>query len=518
MTHGQLIRQRLAFGMRTISACICMLGLVACSSLPGESSPVSAADTDRLWISASDGTTERLQAISESTESSESSETAETSDSNREGPVVEASEDVEQPRATTEDAVDLLDVLSHAQEYDADFQAALTDRSIAMRAEPIARSALLPQINAAYAGGLYDFEGDSSEEYSGHQLTLTLSQALYDRANAIAVDQARLAGSIADTTFQAQHEDLVIRVTTAYFDVLKARATLGYRQSDVEATELQLQQTRSRYEVGYISETDVAEAQAQYDLAVADEITAQAQLDAAMEALQVSTGMTLNSDVAQLDPEMPFESPDPADVEAWVQTALAHNKSLQVARSQIETAQQQVRQTRASRSPVVSLTGYLSAIDSDYDYSDDVSAGGYQGKSLELGVSLPIYTGGLISAQVAQEQDRVRLAGDQLQSVERQVIQTTRDTYRGVLSAISRVTALSQAMESTRQATSATRAGFREGIRTSVDVLDSQRDTLRAQTDLTAARYDYVLQLLQLKRVSDTLELADVARLNNWLQ
>ncbi len=214
---------------------------------------------------------------------------------------------------------------------------------------------------------------------------------------------------------------------------------------------------------------------------------------------------------------IPLASPDPSDVDAWVQTALANNKSLLVARNQIEIAQQQVGQTRAGRLPVVNLTGYLSGIDSDYDASDDVSAGGLTGHSVELGIEVPVFPGGLISAQIAQEQDRMHLANDQMQAVERQTIQTTRDTYRAVVSSVSRVEALSQARQSTRQATTATRSGFEQGTRTSLDVLGSQRDTLRAETELTAARYDYVLQVLQWKRVSGTLELADIRRINGWL-
>ena len=112
----------------------------------------------------------------------------------------------------------------------------------------------------------------------------------------------------------------------------------------------------------------------------------------------------------------------------------------------------------------------------------------------------------------------MRLASDQMQAVERQTIQTTRDTYRGVVSAVSRVEALAQARQSTLQASKATQSGFEQGTRTSVDVLGSQRDTLQAQAELIAARYDYVLQVLQLKQVSGTLELADIKRINGWLK
>ena len=413
--------------------------------------------------------------------------------------------------------VDLIAVLSEAQDYDADFQAAISSRSIAQRSVPIARSALLPQVSLGYAGGYYDFKSDSSDEYTGQQLSLTLSQSIYDRANASAVEQARLTGSSSDLELQAAHEDLVIRVATSYFNVLKALSELEYRQSDVKATKLQLHQTRSRYEVGTIAVTDVAEAKAQADLAVASQITAKADLDAALQALEVSTGLSLTADIAPLKRNIPMESPDAANVDAWVQTALANNKSLLAARSQIGIAQQQVAQTRASRLPVVSLTGYLSGIDSDYDAGEDVSAEGYTGGSLRLGIDVPLTTGGRISAQISQEQDRAQLATDQMQAVEMQVIQTTRDTYRGVVAAISRVAALSQARQSTRQATEATRSGFQEGTRTSVDVLDSQRDSFRAQTELTAARYDYVLQVLELKRISGTLGIADIKQINEWL-
>lgn len=413
---------------------------------------------------------------------------------------------------------DLFGALASAQDYDAVFKAAISSNEIVQSDLPIARSVLLPQASAGYVAGYYDFSSDSSDEYGGQQLSLSLSQSLYDRANAIAVRQARLSGSLADVQLHSDHEDLLIRVATNYFNVLKAQAELRYRQSDLDAIRQQLLQTRRRYEVGSIANTDVVEAQAQYDLAVATEISANDQLATTLEALEVNTGLPMTGELASLTQSIPLESPDPEDINAWVQTAMANNKLLLVARDRTVIAQQQVKQTRASRLPTVDLTGFLSGVDSDNDVSEDISAGSSSGGFVQLGIEVPVLTGGLISAQVAQEKSRTRLASEQLQSIERETVQTTRDTYRGVVAGVSRVKALRQALRSTGRAAEATQAGFDQGTRTSVEVLQSLRDTFSAQSDYAAARYDYILDLLQLKRASGTLELADVQRVNGWLE
>ena len=439
----------------------------------------------------------------------------------------------------TDTGTGLLDALALAQEHDAAFRVAREQFDVARSGVPIARSALLPQAGAeAQLSRFTDFEDDDpgpstvtetgdagaggvdvvpvggSPDYTETQLSANISQALFDRAASLTLRRARLDTDVAETALLAAHEDLVVRLAQAYFDVLRSASELEFRASDLDAIRRQLQQSERRYEVGDIAITDVVEARARRDLAEAAEIDARNRVEDAREALAEITGLDPAAlELAGLDADFELLAPDPADVDAWVALAEEFNLDLAAARGELEATEASVAVQRAQRLPTLSVGASVASLSSDDGPRPDGETG-----SVSLTGRLPLLSGGLVTAQVAQARAQARLAEERVVEARRRVTRGTRNAYRAVVAAIARVRALEQALASTRQAARATEAGFEAGTRTSVEVLESLRDTFRARSDYASARYDYILGTLQLEQSAGTLEAEDVARVGAWLE
>ena len=420
-------------------------------------------------------------------------------------------------------AVDLGEVYERARGYDATIKAAEFDLESARQQLPLARSAFKPQLSAGgdLTYGYLDAEGsgaalgggdgDDEETYTSSGLSLSASQTLFNRANASLVDQADLSAQQAEAQFLASVQTLILRVASAYFDVLRAEADVEFSQSELQAIGRQREQAERRFDVGLVPITDVRSAQAQYDLAVAQEIAASNQLSTAQEALRVIAGVE-GETLSPLADDLPLASPDPADIDAWVSLALDQNLDLVSARLSSEIAAEQVAIERGARWPTLDLVGTASTAQTDQTGRADTDAA-----EITLQLRVPLYTGGQIGAQVSRARAQAGSAAEQLVASERTTVQQTRDGYRGVQASISRVRALRQALVSTQQSAEATEAGFRAGTRTSIEVLQALRDVFRARSDYAGARYDYIVNTLNLKAAAGTLEESDIEQVDRFL-
>lgn len=408
-------------------------------------------------------------------------------------------------------AAGLQEVYEQSVQYDAEYAAALHDLEAARQSIPLAGSAFRPQ--AAFSGeaGLGTLADDGEGPYEETSLALSLSQSLFNRANSRLQDQARLGVMQAEAQYAAIGQALILRVATAYFDVLRAEANLEFSLSELDAIERQLEQAQGRYEVGLVPITDVRTAQAQRDLAVAQEIAARNQLSTAQEALRLISGGSAD-DLANLADDLPLESPQPADIEQWVDLAMEQNLDLVIARLARDSSETQVEIERAARLPTVDLVGTAASTTTESPISSDADVA-----TISLQLSVPLLTGGRINAQVAQARAESLSRGEQLLAQERATAQQARDGFRGVQASISRVNALRQALVSTQQSAEATEAGFRAGTRTSVEVLQALRDTYSAQSDYASARYDYILNRLNLQAAAGTLSDSDVTLIDQYL-
>lgn len=433
-------------------------------------------------------------------------------------------------------AASLLEVYQQALQSDPLIHEAEALRLAAQEAEPQARGFLLPQIGASGSwttasqdGSQLEFdtatqsllEVDFEAERDTLQWSLNLTQTLFSWDQFVNMRIADKIVARSEVVYEAAQQDLMIRVVQRYFGVLAAEDRLASIHADREAIARQLEQAKQRFEVGLIAITDVQESQAAYDQAVAAEIAAERDLATAREFLREITGEHV-PDLAAPEEEFPLTAPKPADMEAWVELAMEQNLNLLASRFDERIARDEISLRRSGHYPTIELVAGRT--------HDDVSGesrfgiGAFQpneslveGNFIGVQLSLPLFTGGRTSSLVREAVYLHRASMERLQLVARETERATRDAYLGVLSEISRVQALEQAVESSRTALEATQAGFDVGTRTIVDVLNSQRALYLAITNYYQSRYDYIVNVLQLKQASGTLKVQDLEQIDRWL-
>ncbi|MDH4125566.1 MAG: TolC family outer membrane protein [Gammaproteobacteria bacterium] len=438
----------------------------------------------------------------------------------------------------------LLQIYQQALQSDPRIREAEARRLAALEAEPQARSLLLPQIdfgadwnkvNASGSGTGNDinvdpvtgeitvipvpFSSESRDETTNWQFSLRQSLFRWDQI--IGLRRADKIVAKAEADREAAQQDLVIRVAQAYFGVLAAEDRLTSFHANRQAIARQLEQAKQRFEVGLIAITDVQESQAAHDQAVADEIGAKRSLATARESLREITGEYIGSLSAPSD-ELPLRTPEPSSETGWVDTALAQNLALVSSRLDEQLARDEISFRRNGYYPTLDFVAGVgnsnsdaSRNNNDFGYLDADSD--FDRDSIGIQFSIPIFTGGANRSNVREAVYLHSAAREQLQRVTRETERQTRDAYLGVLSEISRVEALQQAVQSSTTALEATQAGFDVGTRTIVDVLDSQFALYRAITLFYQARYDYLMNYLRLKQAAGDLSIADLEEIDRWL-
>ncbi len=427
-------------------------------------------------------------------------------------------------------ADDLLAIYHLALERDPQFAAAAAAQASTLEAVPQAKAAFLPTVtasaglnvnhdtviygNAAALGPSGSVSGQSMT-FPSHTFSINLTQPVYHREATIALHQSNARVTQANAEYAAARQDLMVRAAHSYFDVLAALDSLETAQSEQVAVGRQLDQSKQRFAVGIIALTDVQEAQASYDLAVAQAIAAENQVANAREALRQITGTEPGDAFATLGENLPLVTPEPADADHWAGVAVAQNLTLEAARHQLESARNQVDIQRSGHYPRVDAVGYTNL--------QHLSGGSIAGSTetdntvIGLQISVPIFEGGLTSSRVRQAEADYTHARDLLEQQMRATVLAARKAYLGVIAGISRVKALKQAVVSNQSALQATDAGYQVGTRTIVDVLNAQRLLFAAERDYSQSRYDYVLNTLRLKQAAGQLNDTDLQAVNAWL-
>ena len=405
-------------------------------------------------------------------------------------------------------AENLLDVFKFALASDPEFLATGSDYRAALEIRPQALAGLLP--NARLSFNTHWNERQRRRDYRSDTLVLDVEHPIYRRARRITVEQTDSRIARTDALYAAARQDLMVRVAERYFRVLEANDELSFARATLEAFEQQLAQSRQRFEVGLIAITDVEEAKAGFDLSRAQLIAAENALDIAREALRETTG-EYQERLAPLG-DLHLAMPEPADIDKWTEIALERNLRLLAARHDTETARREIERIQAGHSPTLDAVGSFGLNDSESDVT-----GATRRANIGLRLSLPLYSGGSVLSRTRESRHRYQRTLDLLERERRSAQRETRDAYLGVNSGISRVHALEQAVRSSETAAEAIEAGFQVGTRTSVDVLDAQRDRFRARRDLSEARYSYILNVLRLKRAAGILSEDDLRLISIWL-
>ncbi len=404
--------------------------------------------------------------------------------------------------------------------HDQDLQAAefAYQSSVAFRG--VSKAALLPQLNLSgftsttdrettYEGGFPGTNG--SIDTSGY--TLSLTQSLYNHKVYKTLQQTDMTIASALAKVEAARQDLVVRLATAYFNVLGAQDNLKFASAEKESIGKQLEQSKKRFEVGLIAITDVKEAQASYDTSVAQEIDAENILAAQFEALAVILG-TFTTNISAMHEDIPLLIPEPANILKWTDSAELNNLALRAAQYDFKAAQKRVDADQSDHLPFLDLRA-------QHQYNNQ--QGGTFGSertdtTLTVQLTIPIYSGGGTSAKHRQSVALKEQARSLKDKAKRQAVQQTRDAYLGVTSTIAQVRALKQALISNQAAHEATQAGFEVGTRTAIDVLTTLRDVFRAERDYARARYNYVINTLRLKQAAGTLTFDDGKSINTFIE
>jgi outer membrane protein len=457
-------------------------------------------------------------------------------------------------------AADLLAVYQRALQNDPQLREAEANRLAALEAKPQALSTLLPQLTG---NGKISRERDSgsinqtqslalpicgpgipagepcapvgtpttvteSFPFSGridttiHQYTIDLKQSLFRWENWEALKRADSQVAQAEADYQAAQQDLMERVAQRYFDVLGAQDDVEAQQMALVSITRQLDQAEARFKIGLIAITDVEEARASHDTTAAALIAAKRALASTLELLREIIGDPFDSLARPIEP-FEMANPDPISEDRWVEMALQQNLSLVSSRLAADIARENVSIQRGGHYPSLDLVGSAGKLTNNQldVYPDGSPAGGTfldeRQRSIGIQLTIPIYSGGLVSSQVRQAVYTHRAAKERLERVARQTEHDARDAYLGVLSEISRVKSLHRAVDSNLTALRATESGYEAGTRTAVDVLQSRQQWVQAQTDYAHSRYDYMLNVIKLQQAAGTLSEQSLQRINALL-
>lgn len=418
-------------------------------------------------------------------------------------------------------AENLLQVYQQARLSNPDLRKSAADRDAAFEKINEARSPLLPRLGLGadygYTQGYRDQSGINTSSTSG---SLQLTQTIFDMSKWRALSLQEKSAGIQDVTFQTDQQTLILNTATAYFNVLSAIDSLSYTEAQKQAIYRQLDQTTQRFNVGLVAITDVQNARSQYDTVLANEVTARNNLDNAVESLRQVTGNYYPA-LASLNVDS-FKTDKPQPVNTLLKEAENRNLSLLQARLNQDLAREQIRQAQDGHLPTLGLTASTAVTDNSYSGSKTRNNAQYDdsgiGQSkIGLSFSLPLYQGGMVNSQVKQAQYGFVGASEQLESAHRGVVQTVRSSFNNINASISSINAYKQAVVSAQSSLDAMEAGYSVGTRTIVDVLDATTTLFNAKQQLSSARYNYLINQLNIKSALGTLNEQDLVALNNTL-
>ncbi|GEA50550.1 outer membrane channel protein [Vibrio inusitatus NBRC 102082] len=408
-------------------------------------------------------------------------------------------------------AENLADVYNQAKNSDPTLLRSAAQRDEAFESVTSSRSTLLPQINltAGYNYGESYFGAEDNAFTAG----IGLSQELYQRSSWVTLETAEKNARQADSAYAAQQQDLILRVATAYFEVLRAQDSLEFVRAEKSAVERQLDQEKQRFEVGLSAITNVHEAQAEYDSVLAEEVVARNNLVNSYETLREITGVGhQNLDILDIERFSAAESEKSSD--ALVDQAQQQNLSLLAARINQDIARDNIRLASSGHLPSLTFdasAGYANGTLSDQDVDDT-------NYNLGINLSVPLYTGGSVTSQVKQAEYNYVAVSEDLEASYRSVVKTVRASNNNIDATIGSIRAFEQSLISAESALAAVETGYEVGSRTIVDVLDFTRRVFEAKRNLSDARYNYIISVLQLKEAVGTLSEQDILDINTGLK
>ena len=421
-------------------------------------------------------------------------------------------------------AANLLEIYRLALASDPVYSAARASWTASQEKMPQGLAGLLPQASLSASTHYTDRDlrfrnptiAGSQAQYNSNSTSVSVSQPLYRKQNFVAYDQGKTQVALADVQFASVGQDLILRVSQAYFDVLLASANLSFTQAQKTAIGQQLAQAKRNFEVGNATITDTHEAQARYDLVTAQEIGAQADVEVKNRTLEQLIGRPAP---ALAGPARNFSPtpPTPNAMEPWVERARTNGLAVRIAQETLNFQSQDVVRNRGAHYPTVDA--YASLTDSGQGSGVQGGSGtDTTSKIIGLQLAIPLYQGGIVNSRVREALANEDKARQDLENARRSAELAARQGYLGVTSNIAQVRALEAAVISNQSSLDSTILGQQVGVRTQVDVLNAQQLLFSARRDLAQARYNYIASFLRLIAAAGELDEEDLQRINSWLE
>ena len=418
--------------------------------------------------------------------------------------------------AGTAQAQSLAQLYEAAKGHDAAFKAAQSQYQANLAKAEQAKALLRPTAGLGATVSESDFDnrinaaGDA--RYGTRTATLSASQPLYRPANWMGYQQGMKQVGLAQAQLKAAEQELIVRVSQAYFEVLTAQESLAFVKAQKTAVSEQLAAAKRNFEVGTSTITDTREAQARFDLVTAQEIAAENDLRVKKLALDQSVGLQ-NAQPVALKSGANLSPTVIGDAETWVQQATAQSPSIEQARIGLEVAQLETEKAKAGHMPTLDLTASYGGT----RFRGDASPSRVNNNTGTIGLSfnLPLYAGHATQNRIQETVSLEEKARNDLDAAQRSVAQATRTAFFGVQSGLGQVKALEAAEASSQSALDANKLGYQVGVRINIDVLNSQSQLFQTKRDLAKARYDVLLGQLKLRQAAGVLKAEDVQTVNS---
>ena len=390
---------------------------------------------------------------------------------------------------------------------------------------PQARALLLPSLRGSVARYRNDLDSTSAgllgepvtahDEYTSYARTLVLRQPLFRPYQWADLRQAHAERDEAQQNLIQETQNVAVRVATAYLQALAAEEQLALALAQKRAFQTQLEAARRRLSGGAGTRTDIDEAQARVDLALARELEARENLGFTRRQLQQVTGVA-NGPLVPLEPSgMPLLPPEPADIDSWIARAEQGSPQLRALQAQREAASQEISKQESGHLPTLDAVAQKV-----HSLSDNVTRLGfrYEQKAIGLELNVPLFAGGYVSSKVRQAIADLERVEQSMEATRRELGLRVYKEFRGVVEGVLRVRALEQAVRSSETVVQSTRRSYEAGSRTQVDVLNAEEGRVSALLDLANARYAYLLARITLRALAGEADAAMISETNGWLQ
>ena len=416
-------------------------------------------------------------------------------------------------------AQSLMSLYETARSYDATYKAAQSQYTANLSKGDQAKALLLPTIGLTANVNKTEVELIAAAQTVTSQskaATVSATQPLYRPANFASYQQGQRQLELASVQLKAAEQDLMVRLSQAYFDVLVSRESLDFVKAQKVAVAEQLAAAKRNFEVGTSTITDTREAQARYDLVLAQEIAADNDLRIKRLALNQLVGLN-NIEPKSLSNKAKLSGPEAQTLEQWVQQSSELNPNVIQSRAALDIAKLETSKAEAGHKPTLDLVaGYTPT---RYKNGKGINSSQIDSNtnSVTLAFNMPLFAGFATHNRIKETVALEDKARSDLDAAERNVAQATRSAFFGLQSGLGQVNALQAAEASSQSALDANKLGYQVGVRINIDVLNSQSQLFQTKRDLAKARYDVLLGQLKLRQAAGTLTEADLASINALL-